>query len=213
MSNSFPDAGAGDIVLRIADTIIKNREYLSEIDGKIGDGDHGVNMAKGFRIAAERIGKTPGALSESLAILGDVLVSEIGGSMGPLYGTMFMDMADAGETIIDSDVFCAMLNAGLEGVQSIGEARLGDKTMLDTLIPAIKAFDDGIKGSASFEEALDLMVSAAEAGKNSTFDMVAKVGRASRLGERSRGVYDAGATSCHLILLELGQGIRQHLKV
>ncbi|MCF6302017.1 MAG: dihydroxyacetone kinase subunit L [Devosiaceae bacterium] len=212
MTTHILDANAGSIVVKIADVIIQNRAYLSEIDGKIGDGDHGVNMAKGFKMAAARINENPGSLSEALATLGDVLVSEIGGSMGPLYGMMFMDMAEAAQPKIEPAVFSSMLNAGLEGVQSIGDANLGDKTLLDTLIPAVTAFDDSVASGASFEKALDAMVAAAETGRNSTIDMVAKVGRASRLGERSRGVVDAGATSCHLIIAELCQGVRQHLQ-
>jgi len=212
MTIHFFDANAGDIVLRMVDAIVQSRAYLSEIDGKIGDGDHGVNMAKGFSMAADRIGPTA-SFSEALATLGDVLVSEIGGSMGPLYGTMFMDMAEAAEAVIDPTVFSSMLNTGLEGVQSIGDASLGDKTLLDTLIPAINAFDASIAASASFDEALDAMMAAAETGRDSTIDMVAKVGRASRLGERSRGVLDAGATSCHLILVELCLGVKQRLQV
>jgi len=211
MTTHILDANAGSIVLKIADVIIQNRAYLSEIDGKIGDGDHGVNMAKGFKMAAARINENPGSLSKALATLGDVLISEIGGSMGPLYGMMFMDMAEAVEPEIDPLVFSSMMNAGLEGVQSIGDANLGDKTLLDALIPAIMAFDASVASGASFEEALDAMVTAAKTGRDSTIDMVAKVGRASRLGERSRGFLDAGATSCHLILAELCQGIRQHL--
>ncbi len=88
------NATAGDIVLAMADRIVENRAYLSEIDGKIGDGDHGVNMAKGFNMAAERLKGKNEALAASLDTLGTVLMTEIGGSMGPLYGVMFTEFAE-----------------------------------------------------------------------------------------------------------------------
>ncbi|MDX7950242.1 dihydroxyacetone kinase subunit DhaL [Lichenihabitans sp. Uapishka_5] len=204
----FSDAGAGDLVLAMADRIIANKAYLSEIDGKIGDGDHGVNMAKGFGMAADRLrGGTP-SLSEALDALGTVLMGEIGGSMGPLYGVMFTGFAEAlkGDGTIDANTFSRMLHAGLGEVQAIGGAKVGDKTLLDALVPAIQAFDAAVASGASFAVALSALTKAADEGRDSTVDLVAKLGRASRLGERSRGVLDAGATSCALILSTLAEG-------
>ena len=110
---ALTDAGAGGIVREIAGVIVQNRAHLSEIDGKIGDGDHGVNMAKGFGRAAERIGEDA-SLSGAMATLSDVLMGEIGGSMGPLYGVFFEEMSDAARTAgtIDAPAFAAMLRAG-----------------------------------------------------------------------------------------------------
>lgn len=211
----FDNASAGDIVLSIADRIIENRAYLSEIDGKIGDGDHGVNMAKGFGMAAERIRGNDVSLATALDTLGTVLMTEIGGSMGPLYGVMFTQFAETIETSpsIDAKTFSAMLTNGLEGVQAIGSAKVGDKTLLDTLVPAIEAFDGVNADGKPFPEALDALVVAAEKGRDGTKDLVAKIGRASRLGERSLGVLDAGATSCALILKALALGARQKLQL
>ncbi|WP_245469778.1 DAK2 domain-containing protein, partial [Mesorhizobium sp. M7A.F.Ca.MR.362.00.0.0] len=151
----FDNASAGDIVLSIADRIIENRAYLSEIDGKIGDGDHGVNMAKGFGMAAERIRGNDVSLATALDTLGTVLMTEIGGSMGPLYGVMFTQFAETIETSpsIDAKTFSAMLTNGLEGVQAIGSAKVGDKTLLDTLVPAIEAFDGANADGKPFPEA------------------------------------------------------------
>lgn len=203
------NAGAGVIVREIADVIVANRAYLSEIDGKIGDGDHGNNMAKGFGRAAERISDGD-TLDAAFATLSSVLMSEIGGSMGPLYGMMFSDMADAigSAESIDAGRFADMLSAGSEGVTAIGSAGPGDKTLLDTLLPAVTAFrtTDG-----DFNARLNAMEAAAVAGRESTMDMVATIGRASRLGERSRGVLDAGATSCCMILSALAEGVRARL--
>lgn len=204
---------SGNIVLAIAAAIVENRAYLSEIDGKIGDGDHGVNMAKGFGMASERLTGQNASLSKSFAILGDILMSEIGGSMGPLYGVMFNEFSDAiGETPeIDAALYSRMLHAGLEGIQSIGDAKVGDKTLIDTLVPAVEAFDKATAERQSFGEALDALVVAAEAGRDSTINLVAKIGRASRLGERSLGVLDAGATSCAIILRELSLNAKDQL--
>jgi len=210
----FQNAGTGDLVLAIADEIIENRAYLSEIDGKIGDGDHGVNMAKGFGMAAERIKGADLSLAAALDTLGTVLMTEIGGSMGPLYGVMFTQFAETIETkpAVDAAAFSAMLHNGLDGIQAIGSAKVGDKTLLDTLVPAILAFDAANGAGRSFAEALQAMATAGEAGRDSTRDMVAKIGRASRLGERSLGVLDAGATSCALILTSLARGVETRLQ-
>ncbi|QUH30654.1 dihydroxyacetone kinase subunit DhaL [Vallitalea guaymasensis] len=190
------------IVDNLIETIINNTEYLSEIDGAIGDGDHGINMNKGFSICKTRLADKEVNLAEALKTLGLVLMMEIGGSMGPLYGTFFVEMSKviSDKEEIDKDVFGKMLNAALKGLQSLGNAKVGDKTMMDTLVPAVVKFDKEIGEGKSFVEALQAMKTAAEKGKDSTKDLVAKVGRASRLGERSRGVLDAGAVSCNLIL-------------
>ena len=210
---TFANASSGAIVLSMAERIVENRAYLSEIDGKIGDGDHGVNMAKGFGMAAERLKGKNAPLAESLDTLGTVLMTEIGGSMGPLYGVMFTEFAETIEGVekIDAAAYSRMLHAGLAGIQSIGSAKVGDKTLIDTLVPAVEAFDKATVEGRSFGEALDALVAAAESGRDSTIDLVAKIGRASRLGERSLGVLDAGATSCAIILKELSEGARARL--
>ena len=134
--------------------------------------------------------------------------------MGPLYGVMFNEFAEKLEGVenIDAASFSAMLHAGLEGIQSIGAAKLGDKTLLDTLIPAVAAFDEANAKGQSFAESLDALSAAAEAGRDSTLNLVAKIGRASRLGERSLGVLDAGATSCALILTDLSVQAKTRLQ-
>jgi dihydroxyacetone kinase-like protein len=210
----FKNAGAGEIVLSIAGEIIENRAYLSEIDGKIGDGDHGVNMAKGFGMAADRIKGSDMSLAQAFDTLGTVLMTEIGGSMGPLYGVMFTQFAETIEKsdAIDAAIFSTMLHSGLDGIQAIGSAKVGDKTLIDTLVPAITAFDTSIGSGKSFDQALAALVAAAGAGRDSTRALVAKIGRASRLGERSIGVLDAGATSCALILKSLAHGVETRLQ-
>lgn len=211
---SFKNASAGAIVLSVADRIVENRAYLSEIDGKIGDGDHGVNMAKGFGMAAERLKGQDSSLSGAFETLGTLLMTEIGGSMGPLYGVMFTEFGETieGRNAVDAKLFSQMLHAGLDGIQSIGSAKVGDKTLIDAFVPAVNAFDEATASGKSFADALAALAGAAEKGRDSTIDLVAKIGRASRLGERSRGVLDAGATSCALILSEISIGVASRLE-
>lgn len=207
----IPNSGQAAIIEEVAEVIVANKAWLSEIDGKIGDGDHGSNMAKGFGRAAERIHGKDLSLDAAMLVLSDILMSEIGGSMGPLYGLMFEDMAEAikGRSEIDAEAFSAMLNAGLAAVQGVGNAQVGDKTLIDTLVPAVAAFD--AHKDRGFAPALAAMAAAAEQGRDSTIDLVARIGRSSRLGERSRGVLDAGATSCCMILTSLGTSIGKRL--
>ena len=202
---------ASGIVEELAAVVVANKEHLSNIDGLIGDGDHGINMAKGFSRAAEQIVGQNVSLATAFDKLSDVLMSEIGGSMGPLYGFVFRNMALSieGQDFIDVEGISAMLNAGLQGASATGGAKIGDKTLVDCFVPAVLAFD-GTKDQG-LVPALSAMGKAAETGRDSTIDLVAKLGRAARLGERSRGVPDAGATSCCLILNELAAAISRRL--
>lgn len=212
--SSFSNKDGAAVVGALVKVIQGNKEYLSEIDGAIGDGDHGINMNKGFTLFAERTNLAESDLSTALKGLGRILLTEIGGSMGPIYGTFFREMAkaSAGRERIDAPMFAAMLHAAMDGVQNLGEAKLGDKTLLDTLIPAVAAFEKCLGEGGDFAACLDAMEAAAKAGWEGTKDMEAKVGRASRLGKRSIGVLDAGATSCWLLLKAFADGIRPILK-
>ena len=202
------------VIEKVIAAVRENAALLSDIDGAVGDGDHGINMAKGFGMAADKLAAeaadgTPGSLSSGLAAIGGVLLTEIGGAMGPLYGTFFRAMARACREAaeVDGAVFEAMLVRAREGVVGLGNAKVGDKTMLDTLDPAVEAFSRSRTNGLGFAEALCVMIKAAEEGKESTRNLVAKLGRSSRLGERSRGVLDAGAVSCWLILSAMGVSI------
>ena len=205
---------AGPVVLDLVAAVVREKDRLSEIDGATGDGDHGVNMGKGFRLAGEKLGRL-GAfdLATGFSTLGDTLLGDIGGSMGPLYGTFFTDMADslAGTDFLNRERCAAMLRAGLDAVQGLGEAKPGDKTLVDVLQPAVEAFDTAAVKGEGFTACLDAMTNAAAAGLEATRGMVARLGRAARLGERSRGHLDAGAASCELLLRTLAGGLRTHL--
>jgi len=203
------------VLLKMVAAIQRNKDYLSEVDGLIGDGDHGMNMNKGFTMFGEQIRDKDISFTGGLNDLGNVLFSQIGGSMGPIYGTIFMSMAEAGEKVeeIELDTFAAMLAAGLSGLQEVVEAQVGDKTLIDTLAPANDVIQKWAKEGKGFAEALNAMKAAAEAGRDSTKDLAAKFGRSSRLGERSRGVLDAGSVSCCLILCAMADGILEQMGV
>ena len=198
----FTNRDGALIVTRLAQGIREQKQHLSDLDGLIGDGDHGINMNKGFALCGERLAEQPGDLAYSLGVLSGILMNRIGGSMGPLYGMYFRALArtcDGAETI-DRDAFGRMLKAGLDGVRGVSSARPGDKTLLDVLVPSEAAYREAAEAGASVPECLDAMTEAARKGRDATRDLVARAGRSSRLGERSRGVIDAGAASSCLIL-------------
>lgn len=199
---SFLNTEGQRVLQGMITTIQENTRLLSEIDGAIGDGDHGINMNKGFMLCRERLGDNPGGFVEGLRTLGELLFTEIGGSMGPLHGTFFTEMAGAAgsQERIDAEVFGRMLERATSAVKELGNAKVGDKTMIDALDPAVEEFQRSAQAGIGFAVSLAAMAEAAERGKESTRDMIARIGRSSRLGERSRGVLDAGATSCALLL-------------
>ena len=207
--SSFKNSGASSVVYGVINTIIDNWTYLSDVDGLIGDGDHGVNMNKGFTLSKNKLAGKEVSMSEGFNVIGKTLILEIGGSMGPLYGTFFMEFAKSCQDIedIDKEAFGATLQGALKGMQAFDKAKVGDKTLMDTLVPALEAYKAAVSEGKDFKTALEEMKVAAEKGKESTKDMVAKIGRAARLGERSRGVLDAGATSCNLILQSMADSI------
>jgi len=213
MSQHFPSGDGSAIVADLVAVIVANREYLSEIDGAIGDGDHGINMAKGFAHCGRALEWRELDLAGALDELTLSLMEGIGGSMGPLYGSLFIGMANEvrDRQQIDIATFARLLRGGLTSLQDITEAGVGDKCLMDTLIPAVEAFEQAHVAGASFQEALERMKSAASQGRDSTRDLVARIGRASRLGERSLGVLDAGAVSCCLILTRLADSISPRL--
>jgi len=210
---SIPDSGSAVLALDLVKVIDDNSAYLSEVDGAIGDGDHGINMRKGFdRFAVLASEKNVQDASGGLILLGATLLNEIGGSMGPLYGSFFKALGrKAKGKDIDAQVLLEMLKDGMDAVMSIGEAKPGDKTMLDALAPGIDAFEKAINGGSGFADALNSLAAAAAAGADATVGMLARVGRASRLGERSKGFRDAGATSCALLLTQMSGTMKELL--
>jgi dihydroxyacetone kinase-like protein len=196
-----------------AEVIEANRDHLTQLDAAIGDADHGINLSRGFTAvigafdAAPAKSSTPGAI---LTLTGTTLISKVGGASGPLYGTAFRragkSLGDAAD--VDLPALSAALEAALAGVQQLGAAREGDKTMVDALAAATRAFGKAIAEGASQDEALSVLAEAAEAGAVATISMQALKGRASYLGPRSVGHEDPGAVSTALILGALRDAAR-----
>jgi dihydroxyacetone kinase-like protein len=209
MSSAFSNMEGAVIMDRMISAIQQQKQYLSDIDGAIGDGDHGINMNKGFTMTREALEKEPGDLAHGLKMLSRILMMRIGGSMGPLYGSMFKAMASTFEGIprIDAELFGEALIRVKESMERLSPARVGDKTLVDALYPAIDAFLNARTEGDGFAGALESMKEAALIGRDSTRDMVARLGRSSRLGERSKGTIDAGAASCALLLGAMADGI------
>jgi dihydroxyacetone kinase-like protein len=201
------------VLLKMVKAVQENKAYLSEVDGLIGDGDHGMNMNKGFTLFGDRIRDGDISFTDGLDQLGTLLFTEIGGSMGPIYGAVFGGMAEAGAGLdtIDASALASMLETGLQALWDIVDAKVGDKTLVDALVPAKEALRKAVNAGKSFSAALADMKTAAAAGRDSTKDLIAKFGRSSRLGERSRGVLDAGAVSCCIILTAMADGILENL--
>ncbi|MGG5314369.1 dihydroxyacetone kinase subunit DhaL [Enterococcus sp. AZ072] len=210
MTNGFRNEEGLAIVQKIIQTVQVNREYLSEVDSVGGDGDHGINMNKGFTMAEKEISQQEiTTMSEGFKVISNVLVNKIGGSMGPLYGSFFRGLSTASrkEELITKDVVGAMLEKAYQNIAMLTEAKVGDKTLMDVLTPAVETYQ-AKQLTVSFTECLQAMVQAAETGLESTKQLAAKVGRASRIGDRSIGQQDAGATSCCLILTAFAEGIQ-----
>ncbi len=197
----FSNIEGKKIVLDIIYAIQENRDYLSEIDGAIGDGDHGINMNKGATLALPEVEEAKN-LTDSLGILAKVLMNKIGGSMGPLYGSIFMGMQEAtlNKNQIDGEVIRDMLNIAYENIQMISNAKPNDKTLVDVLDPSINTYNKIYDETKDVVKALNACSEAGKQGMLSTINMQAKLGRASRLGEKSIGHQDAGATSCYIII-------------
>ena len=187
-----------EILHAIGEKISEEKLFLTELDNVIGDGDHGINLARGFAEVEKkrpmREGKDIGTM---LKTTGMALVSTVGGASGPLYGTAFMQAgkALAGKTELDAQDLVTILDAFVAGVQLRGKSVAGEKTMLDAMIPARDAVKAALDAEKSAKEALSDGVAAAEQGVEYTKTIIATKGRASYLGERSLGHQDPGATS------------------
>ncbi len=181
--------------------VSENAKRLTELDTAIGDGDHGENMSRGLKAVEKKLETVqPEDISALFKLVGMTLLSTVGGAAGPLYGGFFLAMARStvGKETLDKDALLKGLSEGLGDIQRRGKAQLGDKTMVDGLTPALKAYEATADGdlSVATKSAADTAAKAAEA----TIPLLARKGRASYLAERSVGHQDPGATSCALLL-------------
>ncbi|MCY6370833.1 dihydroxyacetone kinase subunit DhaL [Clostridium ganghwense] len=199
------------ILKNISTVMDENKLFLSELDGAIGDGDHGLNMNKGFNAVVEKLeGSEEKNIGNLLKTAGMALVSNVGGASGPLYGTAFMKagMKVNGKEEVDINDFAAMVEEALNGIKMRGKSDVEEKTMIDSIQPALNALKESIDKGLSSIEALENAVKAAESGVEHTKEIVATKGRASYLGERSIGHQDPGATSSYLIFKTIYENIK-----
>lgn len=194
-----------DWVRAFAAAIAEHKEYLTELDAAIGDADHGINMNRGMQAVLGKLDadeSEQGDIGALLKSVGMTLVSTVGGAGGPLYGTLFLRMgaSAAGKQELSAPDVAAALAAGVAGVCSRGKAELGDKTMVDALLPAAEAVESALTDGVGLGTALGKAAVAAREGMEATIPLVARKGRASYLGPRSAGHQDPGATSSWLFI-------------
>jgi dihydroxyacetone kinase-like protein len=189
------------MLINLSDRMVASKDLLTQADKAIGDGDHGVGMARGFEAVRDKlVGVTITTLDETFKVVGTTLMTSVGGAAGAVFGTFFRGGARqlSGREVFDSEALALMLSDGLDAVKTRGKAEPGDKTMLDALAPAARQAHALV--AAPLDQCLIAVAEAAHEGMEATKDMVAKVGKAKTLGERSLGHPDPGALSTYLIL-------------
>ncbi|EPZ47385.1 dihydroxyacetone kinase subunit DhaL [Alicyclobacillus acidoterrestris] len=191
-----------ELFLEISKCIHEKRDELCDLDGFAGDGDHGISMDIGWA-AACRVSPTDYTdIGEYLKVCAKAFIQAVGASIGPLYGTALLRAAKyaAGKSAVSPEDCAQMILLGVEGMQERGKAKVGDKTLIDTLLPFAKTFAESINSSGPLEQKVLTALDAARDGMESTRDMVANIGRSSRHGEKSRGSLDPGAASAFVVL-------------
>ena len=203
-----------EIIGAISERIDEEKKHLTDLDSAIGDADHGANLSRGFAAARDQTADMDDAdPAEVVKTAGTALISEVGGASGPLYGGSIMSASTELAGGLDAESSVAFAEAYLEKVQDRGDARVGDKTMVDALVPAVHTFKKSIEeDDLPPLTALSKAVAAAERGVEFTVPLRAKKGRASYLGWRSVGHQDPGATSTLFILEEILEVASNHLE-
>lgn len=195
-----------DLLEIIVQKLEKEETYLNHLDANIGDGDHGRTITTSFRRVLEELGPEGDLdIGVFLKKMGRNLAFSGGAATGPLFGTAFIEAGKAlegKETLLLEDWAKALQDAE-EGIKRIGKASVGEKTMLDTIHPAVLSLKESLSGNDSLGEALEKAKQSAKKGMESTKDLVSKRGRSSRLGERTKGHIDPGAVSSYFILAKI----------
>lgn len=192
-----------EIIRAIGRKMEEEKKYLTELDQPIGDSDHGINLARGFAAVEGKLDSLEGKdIGTILKTVGMTLVSTVGGASGPLYGTAYMKAGTvmAGKNDMGMHDFLVMMKAAIDGVMLRGHATVGEATMLDAMVPSLKAMEEAVSEGKAPKEALNAGVQAAWSGAAHTKDLVATKGRASYVGERGLGHQDPGATSYSYML-------------
>jgi dihydroxyacetone kinase-like protein len=207
MAEQIDGTGIRRWIAEAARVLSEQRAYLTELDSAVGDADHAVNMDRGFQAAVARVAALPAdaAPGAILRAVGAAVMSGVGGTSGPLWGTAFRRAGQqAGDSpSLDGSALAAVLETVVQAMRQLGGAQVGDKTMIDALAPAAEAMRSRVGAGASLTAALAAACDAAEVGAQSTLQLQARKGRASYLGERSIGHLDPGAASAVYILRAL----------
>jgi len=181
--------------------VLEHKDEIAALDGAIGDGDHVFNLLRGLEaVLLERESLTQQDLSSALRSVAKKLLESVGGSAGPLLASLFLGMAKAVREPVTPLIFAGMVGNGVEAMCLRGKASVGEKTMLDVLIPTAECLSELAQEGAPLEVALEKVRQTAHTGMLATRDMVATKGRAAFLGERSRGVIDPGARSSQVMI-------------
>ena len=199
--NALP--GAELVVRTIAETAVENEKYFGDLDAVVGDGDFGYSLARGFeQIQADWDAIDKGTAFDLLKNVAQRVTSRIGGTSGPIWGTAFLRAAMVAkdkDELTGADAV-AMLRAAIEGIKARGSAELGDKTLLDALIPVTDMLEERAKAGSTAGETLRAAAATARSAAEATRPMVAKKGRAAYTGERSVGTLDAGAVAVAVLI-------------
>lgn len=210
MMTEFNNTAAIEWLNALAEKYQEKKDELTELDRQIGDGDHGVNMSRGFAAVKDKVApladKDLGTIFKTTAM---TLISTVGGASGPLFGSFFLQgaMAVNGKNAIQAPELATMFDAGLKSIINRGKATVGEKTMIDAWQPAIDALK--ANENETLEKAVEAASAAARKGAESTVPMLATKGRASYLGERSIGHLDPGAASTTILFDELLKIVKQ----
>ena len=198
-----------DLVVRtIAETAVENEKYFGDLDAVVGDGDFGYSLARGFEKVLEGWDdldrSDPGTF---LKKTGMVITSRIGGTSGPIWGTAFMraGMTAGDAQSLTGEQVVAMLRAGIEGIKARGQSDVGDKTLIDALVPLADTLEQQLQSGADPQAALAAAATTTRQAAEATSDMVARRGRASYTGERSRGSVDAGAMAVAVLVERISE--------
>jgi dihydroxyacetone kinase-like protein len=199
--SELPLSEVREMIVAVSRGMIASTDRLTQADKAIGDGDHGVGMARGFASVIEKVeGQEFTSIGHLFKTVGTAILTSAGGAAGAVFGTLFRGSAEnvGDRSVLTAALFSRMLLDGLRAVEDRGQAKPGDKTMIDALEPA--AVESERQSSSPFDEALTAIAEAARLGMEKTREMVATVGKAKTLGERSLGHPDPGALSMSLIL-------------
>ena len=190
------------LIYRTEECIKKNKDLLTELDSNIGDADHGINMSRGFQAILEISNELSQLkFNEVLKRAGMTMLTKVGGASGPLYGSFLIGMSkNSPEEEINLQVFSKMLQAGIDDIKKRGKSDIGEKTMLDVLIPVSNQINKEVNNFHSNKKLIENIIKQAEEGLKLTRELEAKKGRASFLGKRSIGHLDPGAMSSYLLI-------------